>query len=81
MNGFDVNKYTLEEPSGEDILNEEAWQKTIDVSRMQLEYQKEKCVKNEIELKNRLENLMLLEKFGSNAWRMNNDRLDAIAEK
>ena len=49
MNGFDINKYTLEEPSGEDILNEEAWQKTIDVSRMQLEYQKEKCVKNEIE--------------------------------
>lgn len=42
MNGFDINKYTLEEPSGENMLNQAAWKKAIDVSRMQLEYQKEK---------------------------------------
>ena len=42
LNGFDINKYTLEEPSGENMLNEAAWRKTIDISRMQLEYQKEK---------------------------------------
>lgn len=28
-----------------------------------------------------MENLQLLEKFGSNAWRMSNDNLDATVEK
>lgn len=44
LDGFDVNKYTLEEPSGEAILDPEAWEKSIKVARMQLEYQKEKFV-------------------------------------
>ena len=44
MDGFDVNKYTLEEPSGEAVLDPEAWEKSIKVARMQLEYQKEKFV-------------------------------------
>lgn len=42
LNGFDINKYTLKEPSGESMLSEEEWRKSIEISRMQLEYQKEK---------------------------------------
>ena len=80
LTGFDVNKYTLIEPSGENILNEEQWKNSIDISRMQLEYQKEKSFSGE-PFTNRFDNLLLLEKFGSNAWRMSNDSLDATIDK
>ncbi|CBK21550.2 uncharacterized protein [Blastocystis hominis] len=68
--GFDVTKYTLEEPSDASGLDAASWEKSIKIAQMQLEYQKEKL----------MENLQLLEKFGSNAWRKHNDGLDAIAE-
>ena len=80
LTGFDVNKYTLVEPSGENILDEEQWKNSIDISRMQLEYQKEKSVLV-VFFTNRFDNLLLLEKFGSNAWRMSNDSLDATIDK
>ena len=47
---------------------------------MQLEYQKEKSYLSLV-FSSRMENLLLLEKFGSNAWRKHNDGLDAIAER
>lgn len=37
-----MNKYTLEEPSGEMALSEEAWKKSIEAAKIQLEYQKDK---------------------------------------
>ncbi|KAK8830536.1 hypothetical protein WA577_004268 [Blastocystis sp. JDR] len=70
LQGFDVNKYTLEEPSGDIALSEEAWKKSIEAAKIQLEYQKDK-----------MENLQLLEQFGSNAYRMQNDCIDASNEK
>ena len=80
LTGFDVNKYTLVEPSGENMLDEDQWKSSIDISRMQLEYQKEKCG-SYYNFTLRFDNLLLLEKFGSNAWRMSNDNLDATIEK
>ncbi|KNB41903.1 pre-mRNA-splicing factor SPF27-like protein [Blastocystis sp. subtype 4] len=43
LKGFDVNRYTLEEPSGDAVSDEAAWKNSVDVARLQLEYQKEKC--------------------------------------
>ena len=79
LKGFDVNRYTLEEPSGDAVSDEAAWKNSVDVTRLQLEYQKEKCVIGD-EMKGRLENLQLLEKFGSNAWRIHNDDLEGMIE-
>ena len=78
--GFDVTKYTLEEPSDASGLDAASWEKSIKIAQMQLEYQKEKLYLC-ITLIARMENLQLLEKFGSNAWRKHNDGLDAIAER
>ena len=39
-----MNKYTLEEPSGEMALNEEAWKRSIEAAKIQLEYQKDKLL-------------------------------------
>ena len=44
LEGFDINKYTLEEPSGDMAHNEDAWKKCIDAAKIQLEYQKDKWV-------------------------------------
>ena len=79
LKGFDVNRYTLEEPSGDAVSDEAAWKNSVDVARLQLEYQKEKYVIGG-EMKGRLENLLLLEKFGSNAWRIHNDDLEGMIE-
>lgn len=75
-----MTKYTLEEPSDASGLDAASWEKSIRIAEMQLEYQKEKsflCMA----LIARMENLQLLEKFGSNAWRKHNDGLDAIVER
>lgn len=75
-----MTKYTLEEPSDASGLDAASWEKSIKIAEMQLEYQKEKSILC-MALIARMENLQLLEKFGSNAWRKHNDGLDAIAER
>ena len=42
LSGFDVNRYTVEEPSGEAVDDVSAWKKTIETAQMQLEYQRDK---------------------------------------
>lgn len=42
LQGFDVNRYTLEEPSGDAANDAASWKKSVEVARLQLEYQKEK---------------------------------------
>lgn len=73
-------KYTLEEPSDASGVDAVSWEKSIKIAEMQLEYQKEKSYLSLV-FSSRMENLLLLEKFGSNAWRKHNDGLDAIAER
>lgn len=40
-----MNRYTVEEPSGEAASDVSAWKKMIETAHMQLEYQRDKWVK------------------------------------
>ncbi|KAG2186156.1 hypothetical protein INT43_002594 [Umbelopsis isabellina] len=65
MATLDISRYDVAPPAGKDKQSVEAWQAAVDNSKAQLESQTL-----------RLFNLELLQKYGSNAWKVHNFQLE-----
>ncbi|PVV04214.1 hypothetical protein BB560_001296 [Smittium megazygosporum] len=70
MKKFDTERYKLNQPEGDLAGDTEEWINSINNARSQLEHQQ-----------NRIENLELLNKYGANAWKIHNSRLESILDQ
>ncbi|KAJ1797026.1 hypothetical protein LPJ59_003390 [Coemansia sp. RSA 2399] len=66
---FDVSRYKLEPPSGDDAQNVDDWKRACDNAAAQLEHQDIRLV-----------NLELLQQFGANAWKLSNYQKEKLLE-
>ncbi|KAI8319019.1 breast carcinoma amplified sequence 2 [Martensiomyces pterosporus] len=64
---FDIERYKLEAPSGEDESDPEAWRLAAGNAASQLEHQN-----------TRLVNLELLQQFGANVWKLSNYQKEGL---
>ncbi|KAJ2519464.1 hypothetical protein H4217_002664 [Coemansia sp. RSA 1939] len=66
---FDVSRYKLEPPSGDEARNVDEWRRCCDNAAAQLEHQDIRLI-----------NLELLQQFGANAWKLSNYQKEKLLE-